>query len=236
MANEKYSIEYGSSSITYHVHRVARKTMEIAVHPNMQVVVRAPLEASEGAIQQKVILRKKWVARQLRYFEQFHPRTPDRKYINGETHLYLGRQYRVKAVKSDQRKTTLKNGYLVVEVLGVHPLEIKMALEEWYRIKARAYFSKVVENHANSFKEMGYATPRLVVRHMQSRWGSLSADGQLTLNPRLIQAPRSSIEYVIVHELCHLIEHSHSGKFYSVLEEMLPDWQERKNKLEVSLA
>ncbi|MDE2953075.1 MAG: M48 family metallopeptidase, partial [Gemmatimonadota bacterium] len=109
-------------------------------------------------------------------------------------------------------------------------------LEEWYRSKANIYFSRVFEECWHPFHKKRIDKPTLKIRNMKTRWGSLSRKGNLTLNLGLIKAPRECIEYVVIHELCHLFHPNHGAEFYNLLELMLPDWIKRKHKLEMALS
>lgn len=229
-------IHFGKTSFAYDVLYVPRKTMEIAVHPNKMVVVKAPLELSLEEIEGRLRKRAKWVLRQIDYFRQFEPRTPARRYVSGETHLYLGRQYRLKIIKSDANQIKLKRGLILIELdANKSPDLAKAQLELWYRSKAWEHFITSLEQCMHHFACRGYDTPELQVRKMRTRWGSLSRNGKLTLNLSLIQAPRECIEYVITHELCHMEYNDHRPAFYKLLEEFMPDWAKRKKKLELAL-
>ncbi|HUW25757.1 MAG TPA: SprT family zinc-dependent metalloprotease [Gallionella sp.] len=230
------NIHFGNTSFAYDVLHVARKTMEIAVHPNMRVVVKAPLGILQDAIEGRLRKRARWVLRQIDYFQQFDPRTPARHYVSGETHLYLGRQYRLKVVRGDANQVKMARGRLVVEMAGeLQPEQVAAYLEAWYRTRARQHFQACLERCAQDFVRRGYALPNLQIRKMQTRWGSLSQNSTLTLNLALIRAPRECIEYVITHELCHLKYDDHSPSFYRFLERLMPDWERRKRELELSL-
>lgn len=227
-------IHFGNASFTYDVLHVSRKTMEIAVHPNMRVVVTAPLGALRDDIEGKLKKRARWVLRQIDYFQQFEPRTPARHFVSGETHLYLGRQFRLKVVRADANQVKMARGRIVVEIDSEQqPGQVAKCLEDWYRIRARQYFQACLERCAQDFIRKGYGLPKLQIKKMRTRWGSLSLNGTLTLNLSLMRAPRECIEYVITHELCHLKYDDHSAGFYRYLERHLPDWEKRKRKLEL---
>ncbi len=229
-------IHYGNTSFAYEVLQVSRRTMEIAVHPNMRVVVKAPFGALRDDIEGKLKKRARWVLRQIDYFQQFEPRTPIRRFVSGETHLYLGRQYRLKVVKADANQVKMTRGRIVVETDGeILSGRVAEYLEGWYRTRARQYFQKCLERCAQDFMRKGYELPKLQIKKMRTRWGSLSQNGTLTLNLALIRAPRECIEYVITHELCHLKYDDHSLGFYKYLERLMPDWEKRKRKLELAL-
>lgn len=228
------SINYGTGSIDYDLVYASRKTLEIAVHPDKTIVVTAPQNANFDNIEAKVKKRARWIKRQVRYFQQFDPRTPDKKYVGGESHFYLGRKYRLKITQSVQNFVTLKNGYLHIETISESREQIQKNLDAWYREKAHQHFIRIFDECWLQVKNADQK-PSLNIKKMKKRWGSLSKNGTLSLNVDLIQTPKECIEYVILHELCHLTEYNHSPNFYKLLDKRLPDWLKRKHKLEMSL-
>jgi predicted metal-dependent hydrolase len=229
------SVEYGSETIAYEIcFAPLRQTLGIEVHPDQSVVVKAPLGCSADDVALRVRKRAAWISRQIAEFERYKPRTPNRQYLSGETHLYLGRQYRLKVMAGEIAAVVMRRGQLEVSTPGCPDLPVvKRLLQRWYLDRARAIFAEVLEQCLVDFKASTH--PRLTVREMQSRWGSLSHAGTLTLNARLIQAPRACIEYVIAHELCHLKHRDHDAHFYRHLTRLMPDWEKRKRRLEVAL-
>ena len=236
MLETQHAITYAGESIPFHLSYSSRKSIEIAVHPNGLVTVKAPLETDKNLIQRRVYKRARWIRRQIRYFAQFDPRTPERRFVGGESHLYLGKKYRLKIRRAETDKVLLKHGFFYIATVNNEPEHIAMLLEEWYRSKANIYFLKVFEECWYPFHKKEVDKPTLKIRNMKTRWGSLSRKGSLTLNLELIKAPRECIEYVIIHELCHLFHPNHGAEFYNLLERMLPDWIKRKHKLEMSLS
>ena len=238
MKFEQYSIDYGKHSISYTVVRRARKTLEIAVEPDSTVSIAAPISASAESIAAKVRKRAPWILAQQRYFDQFNPRTPARRYLAGETHLYLGRQYRLRVVGSQSTSVKVMRG--TIEIRSCHPEsseETKALLDKWYRAKARTKFLERIDACLERFSRPASVTPRgLAIRVMPKRWGSMSRGGRLSLNLRLIQAPANTIDYVITHELCHRIEPSHSPRYFRILKRAMSDWEKRKKMLEQILA
>lgn len=230
------SVAYGGETIHYEVLFVgSRATLGLEVHPDGRVVVRAPEGCAEQVVADRVQRRAGWISRKLAEFEQYRPRTPARQYLSGETHLYLGRQHRLEVREGPHAEVTLGRG--VLRVLGPGPPDsgrTRELVRGWYRNRARSVFSEVLEEQLPRFE--GSPRPRLVVRSMRTRWGSLSPSGTMSLNVDLVRAPRSCIEYVVVHELCHREHHDHGPQFYRLLTKILPDWKARKLRLEVALA
>ena len=233
MDSEVQAVKYGRQTIEYQLVYANRKTLEIAVHPDTKIVVKAPNGSNKQLIKEKVRKKARWIFKQILYFSQFIPKTPARQYINGETHLYLGRRYRLRIKKGDDNRVKLKRGYFEVETCNCE--DARGILEGWYLKKARLKFTELFENRWANFKAKTSDKPNLKIRKMEKRWGSLSKNLTLTLNPELIKAPKECVDYVIVHELCHLIHQNHNSEFYRLLEDELPDWERRKYRLELAL-
>ncbi len=229
------TISYGQQRIAFELRLLARTTTEIAVHPNQSVVVKAPLGSRSDAIVHTVRKRAGWITRQIRYFEQFAPRTPPRRYVSGESHLYLGRQYRLNIRQAGTGHVALKNGYFHIHTPRCSPDTIRALLDEWYGQKALICFRTIFHRCWEQFQHHEVTRPSQTIRKMKTRWGSLSKRNVLTLNVELIKTPKDCIEYVVMHELCHLVHRHHRPAFYRLLDRSLPDWASRKQKLEMAL-
>ena len=230
------SVKYGKESISFNVIHGTRKTMAIEVFPDSSVVVKAPIGTTLDEIRKRVSKRARWIIKQLQYFRQFDPRTPNRQFIGGETHLYLGRQFRLKVCEGNRNSVKLSKGLFLVESKdSVSPDKTRLLMDNWYAEKAATTYYDSFERCWPYFDKFELEKPRLQTRRMKKRWGSLSKGGLLTLNTDLIRAPKECIDYVITHELCHLQCHDHSSEFYRLLEKVMPDWEKRKHKLELAL-
>lgn len=238
MRAEKRSVQYGAHVIGFSVVRRDRRTLEIAVEPDASVVVAAPTSATPEAIDAKVRKRAAWIRRQQRYFMQFLPRTTERRYLAGETHLYLGRQHRLKIELGEPEDVKVARGFIIVTTRSPKlPEHIEALVEGWYRERAHLKFVERLEINLGRFADPDAHRPKgLIIRKIRQRWGSMSAAGRLLLNLRLIEAPTNSIDYVITHELCHLSEPSHGPKFFALLTQVMPDWPKRKQRLERAMA
>lgn len=229
-----HEIDFGSRIIKFNLQYSDRKTLGISVLPDLSVIVTAPMHNRDlDKIKSKVKRRAKWILKQQTEFEKYLPTQPARQYVSGETHLYLGRQYRLKVLEGEQESVKLKSGYICVTGEDKKDKEkIKSLLESWYHAKAKKYFERKLEICLEKFKRYEIAAPKIQLRNMTKRWGTCSASGTINLNPDLIKTPSSCVEYVIVHELCHLIEPNHSQGFYRLLQRIMPDWERRKDRLE----
>lgn len=235
MTTIRQEIVFGTETIGYEIRFLpTRRTLGIEVHPDLSVVVRAPADCDLETIQARVGKRASWISKQLSNFQRYSPRTPARQYVSGETHLYLGRQYRLKVITGDSASLKMNRGLLLLTLPGkAEPDRVKVLLHRWYLDHARQVFIDVLDEFLPRFK--GHQRPRLIVRAMQSRWGSLSRAGTMTLNANLVRAPRACIEYVVAHELCHLKHRDHDASFFRLLGQVMPDWEKRKQRLETAL-
>lgn len=238
MMTARHNVQYGEHRIDFTIVRRKRTTLEIAVEPDASVVVAAPKDAPLAAIEEKVRKRGAWILRQQRYFVQFLPRTPDRQYVSGETHLYLGRQYRLKVVPHVQAGVKLLRSFIVVQTHKPERAEqTRDLVEAWYRQRAQAKFAERLEINLLRFPAPDDFRPKgVIVRHLRQRWGSMSPASRLLLNRRLIEAPTDAIDYVITHELCHIAVPHHGPEFLALLDRVLPDWPKRKYRLERIMA
>lgn len=228
------SIQFGSRKIEYTVRFSERKTLGITITPEMEVLVKAPASASKDKIKEKVLKKAPWILKQLSYFLSFHPKTPLRKYVSGESHLYLGRQYRLQITLSKKNDVRYKGRY--IEIYTSKKEKAKELITKWYRHRAKIKFAEIAEPLIQKFKKYGVEPLGLYIQNMPYRWGSCTPKGKIILNPELIKAPKPCIEYVIIHELCHLVHLDHTKKFLELQTKEMPDWEKWKEKLERLLA
>lgn len=229
------SFLYGNERIAF--ERVPRAKVSdkvlIKVHPDCRVVVSAPLNAANEEVLAAVKQRGRWIYQQLREFRQQQEHITPRQYISGESHLYLGKQYllKVNVEPSQPQGVKLLLGKLEVSVRSRNPERVKNLLAEWYKERAREVFARRLEALLEQALWVSERPPlRLLV--MQTQWGSCSSNGRITLNPNLVKAPRDCIDYVILHELCHLAEHNHSERFYRLMNQVMPGWDSVKERLD----
>lgn len=223
-------IQYGATIIDYDIEFAQRKTLSICVNPDSSVCLRAPIDATLEQIQHKVHKRASWILKQKRFFESFGTSTTKRQYISGESHLYLGRQYMLRVKESNVNAVHYQNN--IIEIECRHKKDAGILLQTWYRQRANVKFQEYAQPIIEQFSIYGVKPQSLSIKKMDKRWGYCTIDGHITLNPRLICAPRCCIEYVITHELCHLIHRNHNKEFYALLTKEMPHWERWKNKLE----
>lgn len=229
-----HTLQYGTRTIEYELTYTSRATLAIHVHPDRRVTVEAPDGSDLALIEQKIRKRAPWILRQQRDFEHAAGEQPARQYVSGETHRYLGRQYRLKVIQSATRRESarMSRGRLLVYARDPgNTQRVKTLIEAWYRKQAKRVFQERLAVWYPKVARFGIDLPVVMIRQMKSRWGSCTESGKITLNLKLIQMPKECIDYVIVHELCHLKEHNHSPAFYAMLDKIMPDWRDRRRKL-----
>ena len=208
-----------------------RKTASIKVI-NGRVQVIVPENLSEIRIQQIVHNRKPWIREKLNLqSEQSIPKP--KEYISGESFSYLGKNYRLKVLLNEPTEVKLKGGNLVVGVYSKwsdtdRNTFMRKELVKWFEHHALVRLTE----KTNRFAKMLGVSPRSIsVRDFTSRWGSCCSSGNITYNWRIVIAPHSIVDYVVVHELCHLLEHNHSDEFWRNVSKVLPDYQSNKDWL-----
>lgn len=228
-------LRYGDRRTSYHVTLTDGLTSKILihVHPNGLVEVEAPAERDLSSVRVAVQKRARWIFDNLDSAAEGKASALPREYVSGETHFYLGRRYRlvVRAEPRSQSSVKLVRGTIEVVAPVADRAAIRRRLLEWYRIRAMDYFKRRLEDVTVS---LGWLSdvPQMKLVQMQQQWGSCSPTGIINLNPSLIRAPRHCIDYVILHELCHLKEHNHSKKFYALLQRHDANWISTKVELD----
>lgn len=245
---EQRQVEYGTHVIEYRLERRQRTTLEITVDPDGLVRVTAPSNAAVEDIAARVRKRARWILNQQATFSTFRPRTPPRLYVPGETHLYLGRQYRIRVVPPKAEKfapsaacmpsVKMVRGFLEVRHVDFHDTRtIEKQIKAWFLGRAQSQLPRRVELNRQRFPEPSAVQPTSVrLQRMRTRWGSAARAGNLVLNPDLIRAPMDCVDYVVTHELCHLLVPDHGRKFFELQQWVMPDWERRKQRLEKVMA
>lgn len=228
------SIKYGSEEIVFTLRFRERKTLGITVHPDRSTEVNAPIGSTLEKVEDKVRKRASWILKQQDHFLSFEPRNTTRKYVSGESHYYLGRQYQLLVISSAEETVKLTGAH--IEVRTRDKSNAEQLLNEWYLEKAKKWFEGLAQPLVGKFEKYNVQPSKLEIRKMKHRWGSCSTNGRILLNPELIKAPKACIEYVIIHELCHLVHRDHTKAFFDLQEKEFPEWKKWKNKLENLLA
>lgn len=229
------TLHYGKERYPYRLFFVPTTDNRIVIDlgPDGGIRVRAPEGASPEAIKRAMLKRARWIHRHSETIRRQHAYVLPREYVSGESHYYLGRRHVLKVFEAEGGDPWVKmlRGQLRVHTESQKPESVKALLNEWYRQHAKEQFGKRIQALVNETRWIE-REPQWRLRTMKKQWGSCSPKGVLSLNPLLVKAPRECIDYVILHELCHLKEHNHSKKFYRLLTHSMPDWETVKARLD----
>jgi predicted metal-dependent hydrolase len=205
--------------LSYLVRRSAkRKKLTITVERDRSVVVHAPANATDDAIRRVVESRRQWIFEKRHHGQKYQglPHPPGKELVSGESALYLGRSYRIEVVAAGSGEIQFTQRFMVP---ASHAMRRKGAMREWYLARANEKILPRVEHHAH---ELGVEFRRAKIVDSRYRWGSCTVQDNVTFNWRLIKAPTFVIDYVIVHELAHLIEANHTPRFWNVVRTHVP--------------
>ncbi|MFU8839019.1 MAG: M48 family metallopeptidase [Thiohalomonadaceae bacterium] len=232
---KSYVIQYGGQVIDVERRPRAGNAAKvlIKVHPDLRVVAHAPDGESDEAIQKALNKRARWIWQQINTFTEQQRYVTPRKYVSGESHYYLGKQHLLKVIVEPSAKQQVKllRGRLEVSVRQRSADKVRALLHDWYRERAREVFQRRLEALLPQTLWVK-KTPHIRLLAMKTQWGSCSPGGTLTMNPHLVKAPRECIDYVLLHELCHLAEHNHSERFYRMMGRVMPRWEKVKERLD----
>jgi predicted metal-dependent hydrolase len=226
--------EFIFGSFVYHYDLVMqdRKTLSLTVKPNLGITLKCPHGAGEERVE--IFLKKKWfwLEKQLSFFKKYQRKVYQKEYVSGEGFLYLGKQYKLMVKKSDEDRVLMTKGLLLVETKKdvADGRYTKKLVSCWYSKNIARVFAERYKQVLSRFEHK--KTPVLAIKEMQKRWGSYLNKNTVVLNPKLINAPKECIDYVIAHELCHIKYKNHNKNFYKFLNEKYPKWEKVKEKLE----
>ena len=226
------SFPYGDSTIRFTPYYSSRrKTIEIAVDAPGQVIVTSPEGRTDEEIIKVVARKAKWITQQLYKMKDIRFQPVMREFVNGEALLYMGRNYRLDLqLDPDIRKpvVTLTKGIFSIQTKSAEQDYLRPFMIDWYKRKCSHKIQKRVDYYA---AKLGVQPKEIHVKEQKKRWASCTLDNTLYFNWRCILAPSPILEYIIVHELCHMLEKSHSARFWALLRTVMPDYEARKKWL-----
>lgn len=222
---------YGTKTIEYEVQRGSRKNVTITVSPNQTVIVKIPKEMPEDEIESVVAKKAYWITQQQFLMKDIQVVEYQKDYVNGECFLYLGRRYMLELRLEEQIKTPyvkLYRGKLIVTTNSRNSEIIRPALIRWYKERAQEIIERRISYYERVFEQK---RGRIIIKEQKKRWASCGKNGDLMINWKIVMAPTSVIDYVIVHELCHLVHRNHSKDYWNEVGRVLPDYEQYKNWL-----
>ncbi len=205
--------------------RSRRKTVALQITDDATLIVRAPFEVNEQTIKNIVTRHLNWIRKKRDEILSRDPKFVKKEFVNGEGFLYLGKYYRLTIVDGQNEPLVFKNGFFLSRAYLPIAREVFV---NWYREKA---YEKIVERVEWYAKKRGFRYNRINITNAQKRWGSCSPKGNLNFSWRLIMAPLPVIDYVVVHELVHLEEKTHTKSFWNKVKMLIPDYEKHENWL-----
>jgi hypothetical protein len=205
------------------IYSANRKKLTITVERDRSVVVRAPEGTSQEKIEQALASKKQWIFEKTRHPQKYTnlPHPPGKELVNGESILYLGRHYRIELVDAgDEIEFTQK--FLVPKKLAG---DKRAAIQAWYKAKAREKIGPRVVEHA---RNLGVSYNQAKIMDSKYQWGSCTPINNVNFNWRLIKAPMFVVDYVIVHELAHLLEPNHTPRFWNIIRAYITNTEKAK--------
>jgi predicted metal-dependent hydrolase len=218
----------------FELRRSSRRSIGITVQLGGTVVVTAPFRAPMGKIQEALEKHGHWVRKKVVELRDAPAPPPPPRWVDGETHRVLGRKYPLRLFKGEEKGVWLTDHELLVHLPDPQRREaVRKLVEEWMLEEARALFRHRMQNLIRATPALQLRKiPALNLRRMKSRWGSCSSRGSILMNTHAIKLPLSLVDYILMHELCHLRIPNHSRAFWAHLTECMPDWQRRKKALD----
>ena len=229
------TVEADGNAISYTLERKPVKNINLRIRADQCVYVSAPKDVAAKMVDAFVVEKSAYILRALKKFkDRNRESTLENNFVNGETVKFLGRNLRLKIKNASRSKVESDESYVTLYVKDVQDADLKKrVLETWLRKKCKDEITAICKKVYPQVKKYGVAFPEIQLREMVSRWGSCSPKkGFVTFNTALIAMPVSCIEYVVTHEFTHFLYPNHSKKFYQQLATFIPDWEERKKRLE----
>lgn len=233
-----HSINYGTSKINYVLHKQDRRDVKITVDLVDGVVVYAPVTLTEDKVKHLISQKARWISAKLAELDEVQTNVQPKEFVSGEKLPYLGRKYRLKVHREpvDKASIGLKQGKFKAVVPKNWPQDkvqtvLESQLIEWYRYHG---LKKITERSSHYENLLGVTPTSINLRTQHKRWGTCTPKGHIYLNWRLVMAPIRVIDYVIVHELAHLLERDHNKQFWNLVKSILPNYEQQKEWLRVN--
>ncbi|QIO31341.1 M48 family metallopeptidase [Bradyrhizobium sp. 1(2017)] len=213
------------TKIDYQIVRSPRrKKLTISVERDRAVIVHAPQNVSEESLHQAVNSKRQWILKKLQHPQKYQSRAhpPGKEVVNGESAPYLGREYQIEIAETASGNIEFAHRFIVPPARLARRRRV---LRDWYIARAKENILARVEGHARA---LGVAFVAAKIVNNRYRWGSCTVNDNVNFNWRLIKAPVFVIDYVVVHELAHLIEANHSSRFWSIIRTQLPSMEKAR--------
>lgn len=235
----KRSVVVENREICYHLERKNVKNLNLRVRKDGSVFVSANEMVPFEEIDKFIHSKASYILKAIDHFREMAQYKPQPKqYVSGETFYIQGRGLRLQVSQSEKDAISTDGIYIFLVVKDANDIEKKRRLvTRFLDQQCKTIFGEILDELYPPLQKYGIGKPSLRIRDMETRWGScLTKKHIITLNKRLLEAPRNCIEYVVMHELCHFMHPNHSKHFYAFLSMLMPDWKERKQFLDKTAA
>jgi len=219
-------------SLNYKIIFSNRRSISIILHPVKGITVRAPYRTSLKTIEKFVFQKAGWIQKTLDKYKSAKNLNEDKRFANGEKIILMGREYELKVTPYVQDHISLNDNIIEIGISNENdPHLIRSKLNRWYMNKAREIIPGRIIEIINKYDEYAFVPTAIRIRKMKSRWGSCNSKGRVTINSELVKVNAALIDYVIIHELCHLKFHNHGSEFYRMLQSLVPDYKALRKEL-----
>lgn len=226
----KEQIQFGRHTIVFELVYAPRKTVGIKVNPDTSVIVFAPIDLSKEKTLAAVSKKALWILKQKSYFLGMDTVDNDIIVKSGFSIHYLGRRFKILVELGIRNEVTFKGNLFLVTVKN--KTKAQHIFDKWWKERAYQKITDIAKPIIKKFSEEFDAPTEIYFQEMPTRWGSCTVHNKLIFNPKLIHTPKRCIEYVVMHELCHIIHKNHSKDFFDLLTRLMPDWETRKSILD----
>jgi predicted metal-dependent hydrolase len=232
-APRRETLLYQNQSLSYTLVFRARRSIGFAVRPDGSVHVSAPAGISAEWVAQQVLKRADWILKHQAEFARRPAPLPSRRFDAGSPHFYQGQPYRLRFAEARRPAVAVEAEELVLATPApLTPAETEALLHAWYARQASLLFADSLARVWPRFAEFKLTRPTLAVRSMRTRWGSCTPrTARIRLSPELVRASPGCLDYVLLHECCHLLVGDHSKAFYDLQTRLMPDWEHWKAEL-----
>lgn len=234
---EKIKIQ--NKTLEYAIVRSSRKSIGLEVSPGNGLLIRAPERVSRKRIKQVIRDKAPWILKKLEEVKEIKPEPEPLEFVTGEKIPYLGDYYNIliKEVQGCKKpEIVLNNEYFSITINNTVEREerrqiVRDALVSWYKKQARLVINKRITIYQD---KIGRKPVRVRIKNQKKRWGSCSSKGNLNFNWRLIMGPISVLDYLLAHELAHLVHPNHSKEYWKLIRSIMPEYQESKQWLKIN--
>lgn len=236
---EQRVVHCEDGDIPYLLTRKSVKNVNLRIKPEGEVLVSANNSVPTDFIDAFIEKKQRYIFSALSKYEEKKKlfQAVPKRYVSGESYDLLGKSLRLKVEANKEENVFTDGVYIFLRVKDKDDFRHKeIMMSKWLKQYQTTVFEELLQEKYLLFEKYGVTYPTLKIRNMTSRWGSCQPKkGIITLNSKLIEAPRNCIEYVILHELVHFIHPNHSRQFWDFVAMMMPDWKERKEELEKTI-